>query len=128
MSPKHWIFCGALMAALAVAAGAFGAHGLKGKLTTEQLVTFETAARYQMYHALGMVLVGIGTRVQRRKGWQIAGWAFLLGTLAFSGGLYAWLFTQQKWLMMVVPMGGATFIVGWVALAVCALWEPSEAA
>ncbi len=123
MSPKHWIFLGALLAGLAVAAGAFGAHGLKGKLTTDELTTFETAVRYQMYHALALLLVGIGCRSNPRKCWQFAGAAFLLGILGFSGGLYVWLATYQKWLMMIVPLGGALFIAGWVTLAISALFE-----
>src|SRR5690349_2733660 len=128
MSSKHWIFCGALLAGLAVAAGAFGTHGLEGKISPEKLARYEVAVRYQMYHALALVLVGIGARAQARICGQIAAWAFLLGIFAFSGSLYAWLFTDQKWLVRIVPFGGAAFIVGWVALAVSALRQPSDSA
>lgn len=126
MSAKSWIFCGALLAGLAVAAGALGAHGLESKLSPKDLATFEVAVRYQMYHALALVLIGVLLRAGSRTSTQIAGCAFLLGIVGFSGGLFAWLFTQQKWLMIVVPVGGTTFIVGWVALAISALLSPSD--
>lgn len=105
------------MAALAVMAGAFGAHALEGLLTEERLSTYETAVRYHMYHAIALILVGwIG---RRRKGamLQWAGFLFLGGILLFSGSLYALVLTEVLLLGMITPLGGVAFIVGWLLFA-----------
>lgn len=101
---------GAVSAGLAVAAGAFGAHGLRGRLSPEMLAVFETGARYQMYHALGML-------VAARAGSPGAAWLFLAGTVLFSGSLYALSTTDLRWLGAITPLGGVCFIVGWLVLA-----------
>ena len=104
---------------LAVALGAFGAHGLKTRLTAERLATFHTGAQYQMYHALALVLVGLlGSR------FAVAGWAFVAGTILFSGSLYALCLTDVRALGAVTPFGGVAFLVGWGALLVSALRQP----
>ena len=108
---------GAILAGIAVGLGAFGAHALRGTLSPEDLVTFETGVRYQMYHALA--LLGVAWAVGR---WDTvllewAGWLFLLGTLVFSGGLYILVLTGQRWLGAVTPLGGLAFILAWVLLA-----------
>jgi uncharacterized membrane protein YgdD (TMEM256/DUF423 family) len=101
---------------LAVALGAFGAHGLGERLSPEDLAVFETGVRYQMYHALALLAVawlvdrGVG-------GGMVAGWAFTLGTVVFSGSLYVLVLTGQRWMGAVTPLGGVAFLVGWVALA-----------
>ncbi len=102
---------GALSAGLAVAAGAFGAHGLKGRLTPEMLAIFETGARYQMYHALGMLLAVYEDTS------PAAAWLFLAGTVLFSGSLYALSVTDVRWLGAITPLGGVCFILGWCVLA-----------
>jgi uncharacterized membrane protein YgdD (TMEM256/DUF423 family) len=126
MNPTFWIRAGALLGGLAVAAGAFGAHGLKqqisaGTLTEERLQTFEIAVRYQMYHALALLAVGLIARSfvaeTASKPLSVAGWSFLVGTLIFSGTLYALVLSGQKWLGAITPIGGVLQIVGWVALA-----------
>jgi uncharacterized membrane protein YgdD (TMEM256/DUF423 family) len=108
---------GALSAMVAVAAGAFGAHALRTRLSAEYLATFETAARYQMYHALA--LLAVAWAVNRWPGplpiW--AGWLFLVGTVLFSGSLYALALTGARWWGAVTPLGGVAFLAGWACLA-----------
>ena len=109
---------GAVSAFLAVAAGAFGAHALRARLTPEMLAVFETGARYQMYHALG--LMAVAWAVARWPGaaavW--AGWLFVVGTVLFSGSLYALVLSGMRWLGAITPLGGVAFLAGWVCLAV----------
>ena len=111
----------ALSAFLAVAAGAFGAHALRARLSPDLLAVFETAARYQMYHALG--LLAVAWMVTRWPGpWPVrAGWLFVAGTVLFSGSLYLLALTGQRWLGAITPLGGLAFILGWAALAWAAL-------
>ncbi len=99
--------------ALAVVAGAFGAHALRARLSPEMLAVFETGVRYQMYHALG--LIGVGLMAVRWPSSQIgwAGWLFVAGTAIFSGSLYALSLTGARWWGAVTPVGGVCFIVGW---------------
>jgi uncharacterized membrane protein YgdD (TMEM256/DUF423 family) len=117
---RLFIVLGALSAGLAVGLGAFAAHGLRGRLTPELLATFETAARYHMYHALG--LLAVGWAASRWPGGAVtsAGWLFVAGTLLFSGSLYALSLTRYRWLGAVTPLGGAAFLAGWLALALAA--------
>ena len=111
---------GALSAFLAVAAGAFGAHALRGRLSPDLLAVFETAARYQMYHALA--LIAVAWAVVRWPGplSQWAGWLFLVGTVLFSGSLYALALSGVRWLGAITPLGGIAFLAGWVCLALSA--------
>ncbi len=118
----------AILGGLAVAAGAFASHALKEKLTDRALEIFETGARYQMYHALALLLVGLLCS----SGFQTlsseappptlvaAGIAFIVGVVIFSGSLYALSLTNIKWLGAITPLGGAAFIIGWSCLAVAA--------
>jgi len=107
------IALGALNAAFAVAAGAFGAHALRERLDARSLEIFETAARYQMYHALGILLCGvIATRSAATSGWILQA-----GIVLFSGSLYALALTGMKGLGAITPIGGLGFLVGWVYLA-----------
>lgn len=112
---------GALSAFVSVAAGAFGAHALRARLGTELLATFETGARYQMYHALA--LFGVAWLTTRTSAPQAvwAGWLFVLGTVVFSGSLYALSLSGQRWLGAVTPLGGLAFLAGWICLAWAAL-------
>lgn len=113
-----WLAVGAVAGALGVALGAFGAHGLKGRVAPEMLAVFETGVRYHMYHALALVAVGL---VAGRAGgaWPAAaGWLFLAGIVVFSGSLYAMTFTGARWLGAITPLGGVAFIAGWLVLAV----------
>ena len=112
---------GSLSALVAVAAGAFGAHALRARLAPELLAIFETAARYQMYHALGLLAVAWAT--SRWPGalpvW--AGWLFVAGTVLFSGSLYALALTGERGLGAITPLGGAAFLAGWFCLMVSAV-------
>jgi uncharacterized membrane protein YgdD (TMEM256/DUF423 family) len=126
LAGRYWIGLGALLAAVAVAAGAIGAHMLKDLvkrevLTGDQLATFETAVRYQMYHSMALVLVGLMLDRWSSGLVQSAGIAFVLGILLFSGGIYGWLATNLKPLVMIVPIGGVIWIVGWLMLAAGAI-------
>jgi uncharacterized membrane protein YgdD (TMEM256/DUF423 family) len=117
MSWRSWLVTGALLAAVAVAAGAFGAHGLRGRLLPGDLATFETAARYQIYHALALIAVALLAE-RGVGGVASAGWLFLTGILLFSGSLYLLTLAGLRWMGAVTPLGGVAFILGWVMLAV----------
>ncbi len=117
MSGTTCLRIAALFGATAVAAGAFGAHGLKDRLDARSLETFETAAKYQMYHALALLAVGLLAITGRTSlALTLSAWSFLLGTLIFSGTLYALALTGVPWLGAITPIGGAFLILGWVAL------------
>jgi len=113
---------GALSACVAVAAGAFGAHALRASITSAALATFETAARYQLFHALALLVVAGLLERPRHPAVVRAAWAFLAGTVLFSGSLYALALSGQRWLGAVTPLGGAVFIAGWLLLA-WGLWR-----
>ena len=117
---------GALSACVAVAAGAFGAHALKATLAPGALTTFETAVRYQLFHALALVVVAGLLERPRHPAVRRAAWTFLLGTIVFSGSLYALALGGPRWWGAVTPLGGAGFIAGWLLLAWGA-WRPPAA-
>ncbi len=121
MSPIFWLRVGALLGALGVTLGAFGAHGLKEKLSPYSLDIYQTAVTYQMYHVPALLAVGLLAAVGRGGlALNLAGGSFLLGILIFSGTLYALSVTGIKWLGAITPIGGLFLILGWVALAVAA--------
>ena len=110
---------GALFAGLAVAAGAFGAHALRNRLEPRDLEIFETAARYQMYHGLALLITAwLLDRGITQAG--LAAWGFTIGTLVFSGSLYLMVFTGMRWLGAVTPIGGVAMLAGWAMLLVAA--------
>jgi len=111
---------GAFSALIAVAAGAFGAHALRARLSPELLAVFETGARYQMYHAFG--LMAVAWAITRWPGPLLtwAGWLFAAGTVLFSGSLYALALSGMRWLGAVTPFGGVAFLAGWLCLALAA--------
>jgi uncharacterized membrane protein YgdD (TMEM256/DUF423 family) len=111
---------GACSAFLAVAAGAFGAHALRVRLPADLLGIFETAARYQMYHALGLIAVAWAASRWPGALPQWAGWLFVAGTVLFSGSLYALALSGVRWLGAITPLGGVAFLVGWACLALAA--------
>ena len=108
---------GSILAGIAVGLGAFGAHGLRGILSPEDLVTFETGVRYQMYHALALLGVAWAITQWETVLLEWSGWLFVLGILVFSGSLYILVLTGQRWLGAVTPLGGLALILGWVLLA-----------
>ena len=111
---------GALSGLIALAAGAFGAHALRARLDLSMLAAFETGARYQMYHALGLMAVAwAGTRWPGTLA-TVAGWCFVGGTLLFSGSLYAMALSGQRSLGAITPLGGILLLTGWLCLALAA--------
>lgn len=107
---------GAFNAFIAVAAGAFAAHGLKEILSTEYLNTFKTAADYQMMHAIGLILIGLLYK-QGSNRYHIAAAAFMfVGIILFSGSLYLLTLTGTKWLGIITPFGGVCFLIAWLTL------------
>jgi uncharacterized membrane protein YgdD (TMEM256/DUF423 family) len=111
---------GSLSGLIAVAAGAFGAHSLRDRLSADLLATFETGARYQMYHALALLLAAWAITRWPGPLTSAAGWLFVAGTLIFSGSLYALSLSGQRWLGAITPLGGVAFIGGWLCLALAA--------
>lgn len=113
-----WLAVAAVNGFIAVAAGAFGAHGLQSRLDGHALQTFETAARYQMYHALAIGLAALATRSAAAS---LACILFLAGIILFSGSLYLLALTGSRTFGLVTPFGGLAFLAGWAALACAAL-------
>jgi uncharacterized membrane protein YgdD (TMEM256/DUF423 family) len=129
---RRWIAIGAALGAIGVAVGAFGAHSLPGWLTKlgyagddfiRRREIFETAVRYQMFHALAIVFVGLGLQLRDCAPWRFAAWSFFIGVAIFSGLLKILTLAgpQWNWLGMIVPFGGLLMIVGWVGVVVGAL-------
>nr|WP_263314281.1 DUF423 domain-containing protein [Mammaliicoccus sp. Marseille-Q6498] len=118
---KLFIIIGAINAMIAVAAGAFGAHGLENKLSAKYLDVWEKATTYQMYHALGLILIGIITGTTSAS-LNVAGWLMTFGIVFFSGSLYILAVTQIKILGAITPIGGVLFIASWILLVI-AVWK-----
>ncbi len=122
MVKNPFIAAGALSALLAVAAGAFGAHALKQRLPPDLLAVFEVGVRYQMYHAVALLFLGLlGDRAPLSPVAMASGWLFLSGTLLFSGSLYVLALFGARWLGAITPLGGLCFLAGWALLVVFAL-------
>ena len=120
---RLFLIIGAISAAIAVAAGAFGAHALRARVEPRLLEVFETAARYQMYHAIALIAVAwlLSTANARSSGFAVtSGWLFVAGTIFFSGSLYLMTFTGIRALGAITPIGGVCFIAGWICFAVSA--------
>lgn len=121
-----WIVVGAIAGFLGVAMGAFGAHALSGSLSERSIAIYETAAQYQMYHALALIGVGLWCAFNPTAVGlaNASGWAFSLGILIFSGSLYALALTDIRILGAITPIGGLAFLAGWVLFALSA-WKIS---
>ena len=120
----NWIFLGALLGAVSVIAGAFGAHALAARLEPRELALWETAARYLMYGAFAMVLLGLFGRQGAARGVtgvNGAGWCLLAGSLIFSGTVFALALGSPRWLGAITPIGGTLLIVGFLLFAWAAL-------
>ena len=118
---RTFFVMGCLSGFVAVAAGAFGAHGLKDRLTPELLAVFEVGVRYQIYHALALLAVAWAVAQWPSGAAAWAGWLFIGGTVLFSGSLYLLSLTGLRWFGAITPIGGVLFLAGWVALAWAAL-------
>jgi uncharacterized membrane protein YgdD (TMEM256/DUF423 family) len=121
-----WIFLGALLGAVSVIAGAFGAHALAARLEPRELALWETAARYLMYGAFAIILLGLFGRQGSAKGVAVegAGWFLLAGSLLFSGTVFALALGSPRWLGAVTPIGGILLILGFLLFAWAALNPP----
>lgn len=120
VSPRSWIALGALSGALTVALGAFGAHALADRLDPEKLEVWHTAVLYQGLHAPALILFGLWRALARRAA-SAPGALLALGTLGFSGSLYAWALGGPGWLVWVTPAGGLGLLAGWIVWGVQAL-------
>lgn len=119
---RIFISLAAILGGLSVAAGAFATHALKTRLSDRAIEIFETAARYQMYHAIALLIVALLlSRSESQFALLATGWAFIVGITIFSGSLYALSLTDIKILGAITPLGGAAFIVGWLCLAYAGL-------
>lgn len=116
--PKLFICLGTFNAFIAVAAGAFAAHSLKNSLSESYLAAFRTAADYQFYHALGLIIIGLLLSSEYKQSTYVSGWIMLTGIILFSGSLYALALTGTRWLGMITPLGGICFLVAWLTIAV----------
>jgi uncharacterized membrane protein YgdD (TMEM256/DUF423 family) len=112
---------GAILGFLAVAAGAFGAHAVRARLTPERLDNWKTAADYQLWHALAAILAGFAATRWESGIAAAAGWCFVAGTLVFSGSLYALALTDRRKLGAITPVGGVLLLIGWALLLVAAI-------
>lgn len=121
MRASGWFAAGALACALGVAFGAFGAHGMKGRVPEDLLDAFEVGVRYHLLHGVGLLAVGWAAERWPGAWTAFAGCCFLAGILLFSGSLYLLAWTGARWLGAVTPIGGVSFLAGWVALAIAAL-------
>ena len=115
----NWLRVGGVLMALGVAAGAFGAHGLRERVSPEMLAVWKTGANYHMLHAMALVLLGAGLQDKISQP-QICGWLFTIGILFFAGSLYAMTLTGLGWLGALTPLGGLCFIGAWLVLAISA--------
>ena len=113
---QRFLVLGTVFAGSAVAAGAFGAHALKGVLDAPSLQVFDTATRYQMYHAFGLCIVSWAIDRYPEQRLEKAGWLFTIGILLFSGSLYVVSLAGIRWLGAVTPIGGLAFLAGWILL------------
>jgi len=123
---QRFIQIGAILAFLAVAGGAFGAHFLEARLDAKDLEIFKTGVFYQMTHALA--LLGYGLMLDRRPqapAWP--GWMFLVGVIFFSGSLYALVLSGQRWFGAITPIGGLAFLIAWAGTAIAAGRKAEEA-
>ena len=114
---KSWIIIGSILAALAVILGAFGAHGLKARLSPEDLAIFETGVRYHIIHALGIIIIGVLGYHEPSEILKVPVIFFTIGIFLFSGSLYILILSGSRWLGAITPLGGIGFIAGWLLLA-----------
>ena len=117
--PKFYLALGCINAMLVVILGAFGAHGLKARITVENMAIFQTGVQYHFYHAIGLIFVGlIAWHIPDSPPLRWSAWLMLMGIVLFSGSLYALSITNIRWLGMITPFGGTAFILAWLLLTV----------
>jgi uncharacterized membrane protein YgdD (TMEM256/DUF423 family) len=112
---KVFLILGGINAAVVVLLGAFGAHGLKARMTAEMLSVYQTGVHYHLFHALGLLAVGlVATQISGSAYLKWSGWSMLAGIILFSGSLYVMSVSGLRWLGIITPFGGVAFIVAWV--------------
>ena len=114
----NYFAIGAISACIVIILGAFGAHGLKDILDAYGKSIFEKAVLYQMFHSVGILILGIINEIMPNIHLELVGWAFIIGTIIFCGSLYILAITGIKSLGMITPIGGLLFIIGWIILFV----------
>ena len=119
-----WFSAGAVMCGLGVLLGAFGAHGLRDRVTPEMLAVFETGVRYHLVHGLALLAVAWATTRWPNTWITASGWLFVAGIVIFSGSLYLLSITGVRWLGAITPIGGLCFVAGWLILALSAIRTP----
>ena len=119
-----WFAAGAVMCGLGVLLGAFGAHGLRDRVTPEMLAVFETGVRYHLVHGLALLAVAWATTRWPNTWITASGWLFVAGIVIFSGSLYLLSITGVRWLGAITPIGGLCFVAGWLILALSAMRTP----
>lgn len=119
---KIFLFLGGANAALVVILGAFGAHALKTRLTSDMMAIYHTAIQYHLFHALGLIAIGLLAAWWPSSGYlKWAGWIMLAGVVLFSGSLYVLSLSGMRWLGAITPLGGVAFIAAWVLLCIAVL-------
>lgn len=113
---KIFLIIGVINGFLAVALGAFGAHGLEGKISDHAITIWEKAVTYQMFHTVVILIIGMLVTQIQQPSVHWAGWLFLVGIVLFSGSLYTYAVTGTKFLAMITPFGGIVFLIAWIAL------------
>ncbi len=117
---QTWFAAGCVLMVLGIAAGAFATHGLKSRLSADNLEVWQTAARYHIYHALALLGVAYAAGRWGSDLTSLSGWLFVAGIAIFSGSLYLLAVSNVKWLGAITPLGGACFLAGWASLALAA--------
>ncbi|UJL46025.1 DUF423 domain-containing protein [Virgibacillus sp. NKC19-16] len=118
---KVFLILGVINGFLAVALGAFGAHGLEGRVSANALKTWDKAVNYQMFHTMALLITGLLLAKFTSGGAVWAGWMFFAGIILFSGSLYIYSTTAIKTFAMITPIGGLAFLIGWVLLGIALL-------
>src|SRR3990172_4441975 len=122
---KVFLILGGFNAALVVLLGAFGAHGLKARLSAEMLAVYQTGVHYHLFHALGLIAVGlVATQIPASAYLKWSGWLMLVGIILFSGSLYVLSVSGLRWLGMVTPFGGVAFMAAWILFVIAMAKSP----
>jgi uncharacterized membrane protein YgdD (TMEM256/DUF423 family) len=119
---KIFLMLGSLNAFLSVALGAFGAHALKSRLSPDMLNVYQTGVQYHMIHSIGLILIALlADKLGNSSMVNVSGWALFIGIVLFSGSLYALSLSGVKVLGAITPLGGVSFLLGWILLAIAAM-------
>lgn len=125
LNGRRILLSGAVLAGISVALGAFGSHALESLVTPERIGTWETGVRYQMLHALALLILGTLVATRTISVANFAAWCFTLGTVLFSGSLYLLVLLNQPILGAITPLGGVLYLLGWAALiSILWRWQP----